>query len=148
MVALNSTSQRLKFFIESKHLKARELAVEIGTSQPAVSEILNGKRTLSRGMIARIKAHYPQLNIQWLLTGEGDMAICSADKKTNNQFVGRDGNNYNESIVINEDGEKEDVFIELTEMSDPKDLMREIHRLKAIIFDRDEEIKRLKDKKR
>lgn len=144
---LNTTNQRLKFFVDSLHVSKTEFAVEIGTSQPAMSAILSGQRPLSRGMIARIKAHYPKLNVAWLQTGEGDMVVNTQNGSVN-QYVGGDGNTYNNSPMFGEMvKETEDVdltIVELNENSDPKDLMREIHRLKALLFDREQEIQKLK----
>lgn len=143
---LNSTNQRLNFFVKSKHLKVSEFAIEIGTSQPTMSLILAGKRPLSRGMIARIKAHYPQLNVQWLLTGEGDMVVNSNSGGVSN-FADRNGRIYNNSYVLEESaGEVEETIVEFNENTEPKELVREIHRLKALLFDRDEKIKILEEK--
>lgn len=141
---LNTTNQRLKFFVDSLHVSTTEFAREIGTSQSAMSAILLGQRPLSRGMTARIKAHYPKLNVAWLQTGEGDMVVNTQNGSVN-QYVGGNGSNYNNSPVLG--GVEEDAnitVIELNEKSDPKDLMREIHRLKALLFDREQEIQKLK----
>lgn len=144
---LNTTNQRLKFFVDSLHVSTTEFATEIGTSQSAMSAILLGQRPLSRGMTARIKAHYPKLNVAWLQTGEGDMVV-NAQNGSVNQYVGGDGNTYNNSPIFGETvKETEDVdltIVELNENSDPMDLMREIHRLKALLFDREQEIQKLK----
>lgn len=141
---LATKNQRLNFFVKSLHLKTSEFANEVGTSQPSMSLILTGKRALSRGMIARIKQKYPRLNISWLLTGEGSMVIDPSIGIS--QYVGRDGNNYNNSIVEDKiDNDKDEiVLVELNEQSPPKELMTEIFRLKALLFDRDEEIKKIK----
>lgn len=144
---LSTTNQRLKFFVDSLHVSTTEFATEIGTSQSAMSAILLGQRPLSRGMTARIKAHYPKLNVAWLQTGEGDMVVSTQNGGVN-QFVGGDGNTYNNSPIFGETvKETEDVdltIVELNENSNPKDLMREIHRLKALLFDREQEIQKLK----
>lgn len=144
---LNTINQRLKFFVDSLHVSTTEFATEIGTSQSAMSAILLGQRPLSRGMTARIKAHYPKLNVAWLQTGEGDMVVSTQNGSVN-QYVGRDGSNYNNSPifgeVVEETEEAEINIIELSENSNPKDLMREIHRLKALLFDREQEILKLK----
>lgn len=141
---LNTTNQRLKFFVDSLHVSTTEFTTEIGTSQSAMSAILLGQRPLSRGMAARIKAHYPKLNVAWLQTGEGDMVVNTQNGNVN-QYVGGNGSNYNNSPVLGGVEEDADItVIELNENSDPKDLMREIHRLKALLFDREQEIQKLK----
>lgn len=143
-IMLNTVNQRLKFFVDSLHVSATSFGTDIGTSQSAISQILTGKRPLSPGMLGRIKARHPKLNVKWLLTGEGDM-IEDTPKGGVNQYVGRDGNNYNNSPTFAENIDEIDKqIVELTVNSAPKDLMSEIHRLKALLFDRDEEIKKLK----
>ena len=144
-IMLNTTNHRLKFFVDSLHVSKTEFAVEIGTSQPAMSAILSGQRPLSRGMIARIKERYPKLNVVWLQTGEGDMVVNTQNGSVN-QYVGGDGNNYNNSPVFGKVEEEEtDInIIELSENSAPEDLMNEIYRLRATLFSKDEEIKKLK----
>lgn len=145
---LNTTNQRLKFFVDSLHISKTEFATELGTSQPAMSQILSGKRSLSRGMIARIKTHYPRLNVMWLQTGEGDMTVNTQNSSITQ--ISRDGNIYNNSPIFGnpvketDEAETDINIIELNENSDPKDLMREIHRLKALLFDREQEIQKLK----
>lgn len=113
-----------------------------------MSQILAGKRTLSRGMIARIKAHYPQLNVQWLLTGEGEMVVNYHPGSSVSNFAEMNNSRiYNNSFVMEESaGEVEETIVEVNENSTPKDLIKEIHRLKAMLFDRDEQIRLLKEK--
>lgn len=131
---LSTTNQRLKFFVDSLHISKTEFAAELGTSQPTMSQILSGKRPLSRGMVARIKAHYPKLNVTWLQTGEGDMAL-GVQTPGVSQFVGGNGSNYNNSPMLKESvGRVDETVVELTVNSDPKELMNEIHRLKALFF--------------
>ncbi len=73
MNALGSPNARLDKFIRSMNITRTELALILGSSQPSMSAILSGGRNLSRGMIARIKEQYPMLNVDWLLTGNGEM---------------------------------------------------------------------------
>lgn len=72
--------------------------------------------------------------------------VVSTGNGSVNQFVGRDGNNYNNSPVFGkvEEEETDITIIELNENSAPKDLMNEIIRLRATLFSKDEEIKKLK----
>ena len=76
---MNTANSRLTLLLKHKGLTGTELAEQIGTSQPTISAILNGKRNLSRGMIARINDLFPDLNTGWLLTGEGNMLRQSKD---------------------------------------------------------------------
>lgn len=72
-MTLDTENFRLDEFMRIKKVSRTALAEQLGSSQPTISAILSGKRSLSRGMIARIGDLYPDLNTKWLLTGEGDM---------------------------------------------------------------------------
>lgn len=91
-----TVNQRFKRFLEELHISAAEFADVIGSARPSISLIAGGKRPLSRGMIARIKNQYPQLNLAWLESGEGDMFLTASGVS---QFVGGNGSNYNNSLV-------------------------------------------------
>ena len=68
-----SANLRLAEFIKSRNISGTELASMLNTSQPTISSILNEKRKLSRGMVARISSLFPDLNGEWLMTGDGEM---------------------------------------------------------------------------
>ena len=72
-MTLDTENFRLDEFMRIKKVSRTALAEQLGSSQPTISAILSGKRSLSRGMIARIGDLYPDLNTEWLLTGEGEM---------------------------------------------------------------------------
>ena len=65
--------QRLKIFVESKGINQKEFADLIDSTQQYVSALLNGKRKLGTNLIERFENQFPELNIHWLLTGEGQM---------------------------------------------------------------------------
>lgn len=138
----NTINQRLDFFRKSLHINKTEFATELKTSQPAISAILSGKRPLSRGMMARIKQLHPELNLIWLETVMGDMVITQ-HPGTVYQYTSQGGDNYNHSLVMPLQTDEVEI-VELNENSSPKDLMKEIHRLKALLFDKDEELKKVK----
>ena len=59
------------------------------------------------------------------------------------QYTSQGGDNYNHSLVMPLQTDEVEI-VELNENSSPKDLMKEIHRLKALLFDKDEELKKVK----
>lgn len=81
-----SPNYRLDMFVKHIRITRTELAEKLGTSQPTISAILSGKRTLSRGMIARIGEQFSCLNLDWLQTGEGEM--LQTDERGNARFIG------------------------------------------------------------
>lgn len=84
----NTPNSRLALYLKSMSITRTVFAEKLGTSQPTISAILSGSRPLSKGMLARIGEKYSNLNIDWLLTGEGDMLrIPQADKSSGEESV-------------------------------------------------------------
>lgn len=65
---------RLQQFINYTKLSNRAFAKRVGFTNGVISQIVSGK-TLSFGIdkVVSIFSTYPELNIEWLLTGEGSM---------------------------------------------------------------------------
>ena len=73
-------NERLKIFVNYLilHLKVRsnaDLALKLGIAKSQLSEILNGKRKVSHDLVNKIHSLFPELNIDWILEGSGEM--CS-----------------------------------------------------------------------
>lgn len=62
--------ERLKEFIKLKNISDRRFCTTVGLSHTYINNI---RRTISPEKVQQIKVHYPELNIEWLLTGEGEM---------------------------------------------------------------------------
>jgi transcriptional regulator with XRE-family HTH domain len=67
-------SERITIFREYKNLKQSVFARLIGVSRSTLSEIENGKNNApSTSVIVGIANAFNDINIEWLLTGKGDM---------------------------------------------------------------------------
>lgn len=62
--------KRLQLFIESSGMSTRRFEIACGFPNAYVSNI---KHTITPKRLAAIAEHFPQLNISWLLSGEGEM---------------------------------------------------------------------------
>lgn len=67
---------RLIKFIDYKGLSVQSFELQCGLSNGAVSKMGNNTR---RSTIDKISKSYPELNTNWLLTGEGGMLLDSID---------------------------------------------------------------------
>ena len=69
------TAKRLNAILEYYHLKANVFGARIGLKRAqAIYDIQSGKtKSFSKGMSSMILTAYPEINIVWLLTGEGTM---------------------------------------------------------------------------
>ena len=79
--------ERLIAFLSYKKITKASFADAIGVSNSYVQNIRNG---ITAGKLAKIKEVYPELNIDWLITGAGDMingAITQSVEGSNNTYL-------------------------------------------------------------
>lgn len=75
---------RLIEFIDYKGLSVQSFELQCGLSNGAVSKMGNNTR---RSTIDKISNSYPELNTNWLLTGEGGMLLDSIDSVPQKSFT-------------------------------------------------------------
>lgn len=75
---------RLIEFIDYKGLSVQSFELQCGLSNGAVSKMGNNTR---RSTIDKISKSYPELNTNWLLTGEGGMLLDSIDSVPQKSFT-------------------------------------------------------------
>lgn len=63
--------QRILYFVEKLGISKREFYAEVGISRGT----LESQSGITEDVMAKFIATYPQVNIQWLITGLGDMII-------------------------------------------------------------------------
>ncbi len=66
----NTVKERLKFFMQSKHIGQAAFEKAVGLSNGYVNNI---RQSIQPDKIQKIALVYPELNTGWLLTGEGNM---------------------------------------------------------------------------
>lgn len=73
---------RIKQYMEYRQLSNSQFADAAGIPRPTLSQLLNGRNKTNEGakkissdIIRKIHDAYPQLNVMWLLFGDGDMEI-------------------------------------------------------------------------
>lgn len=62
--------ERLKQYLKYKRISQRAFSVSIDVSPAYITNI---NKSISQDKVIRITKHFPDLNIGWLITGEGDM---------------------------------------------------------------------------
>lgn len=99
-------SQRLRLFLDEVNLGQQEFANVIGVSKQVVSNAVNGRTKFPKSdfLIQVIRA-YPQLNIYWLLLGEGEMILSEPNIDLKNEL----------EQVKNENSQLKDKIIQLLE---------------------------------
>lgn len=72
--AIMDLVSRLKQYLDSRQISITQFADECGIPRPTGSQLLAGRnKKVSDEIISKIHAAYPDLNIVWLMFGEGDM---------------------------------------------------------------------------
>lgn len=65
-----SVKERIILFVKHKRITATAFCESIGVSKAFISSM---RTSLQPDKIKSISLHYPELNIDWLITGEGQM---------------------------------------------------------------------------
>lgn len=68
-----SMNQRLQLFLTAEGITQSQFADEIQVAKSSVSNILAGRNNPSYDFILNLSNHYPDLNLEWVLTGKGKM---------------------------------------------------------------------------
>lgn len=80
--------ERLIAYRDFTRLTNSQFADRAGIPRPTLSQFLNGRnKRLSDDLTAKLHEAYPELNILWLLFGEGNMTVCS-EKPSNSDEIG------------------------------------------------------------
>lgn len=97
---------RLEYYIAHKGLSVRKFEILIGASNGYVSNI---KLNITPTKQKQIQSAFPDLNMAWLLTGEGEMLRHASSQNItgNNNIVGN-SNTGNNTIINNTQPQKED----------------------------------------
>lgn len=68
-----TVGERIKILADSLNITQKKLAQQIGMSQNSITNIIKGKNEPGKSFIWGITQHYPQINIDWVLHGTGEM---------------------------------------------------------------------------
>lgn len=68
---------RIFTFIESQQLTPTEFADKIGVSRASISSIKTGRTQPTLSLVEKIKQHYPDIDVEWLIFGKGNVPIVN-----------------------------------------------------------------------
>ena len=78
-----TVKERLKTFVKFKKISASAFCNSIGVSNAFISSM---RKSIQPDKVESIATNYPELNIEWLLTGEGDMLKAMQQTKNHNSI--------------------------------------------------------------
>lgn len=87
----NTVKERLECFLKSKKISKTEFGKRVGASASYVSSI---RKSIAPDKIEGIAENWPDLNIEWLMTGEGQMLKPQSANSMSVGSVSGNGNNF------------------------------------------------------
>ena len=82
-------SQRLRLLIKKTGLKREEFAERAGKSRGQLFKYLGGESSPTAEFFQEIKQAFPWVNIEWLLTGTGEMISYEINEESDHDKYGR-----------------------------------------------------------
>lgn len=71
---------RFEKLLKTLNHNGKTLAEALEVSQPLISQIISGKRGITKFLVEKLTARYSNVNLNWLYTGNGSMFLN--DEKT------------------------------------------------------------------
>lgn len=75
------TKDRIKKIMEDQHMTQQVFADFLQQSPATLSSIFNGRTRPTLNIVDSIKAKFPDISIEWLLYGEGDMYVSHPEEQ-------------------------------------------------------------------
>ena len=66
-------NKRLQQFLNAENISQSQFADTLGAARAGISHLLSGRNKPGYDFIESLMLHYPELNIEWLITGKGRM---------------------------------------------------------------------------
>lgn len=99
-------NSRLQQFLDAENINQAQFADSIGVARASVSHILAGRNRPGYDFIANMLKRYPELNIEWLFTGQGKMYKSkTAQKDTRPQPPAGDLFSFTPDIIESDRGQ-------------------------------------------
>jgi len=105
----DSIGDRLKEWVSSKESSASDFAKKIQIQRSALSHIFSGRNNPSVDVLLKIKNAYPELSLDWLITGEIKAQIRIEKSKKSASDVEIDDDKFTSVNLIDLDSENQHV---------------------------------------
>jgi transcriptional regulator with XRE-family HTH domain len=93
-------NKRFKIWLDSVNLNANSFSKLVNLNRSTVSHIISGRNKPSIDVLEKILAIYPDLNINWLITGFGSINVKTENinKNVNKVVVFYEDSSYQELV--------------------------------------------------
>lgn len=79
---------RINLILKAKNITARQFAEEIGIQPSGMSHILSGRNNPSLEFVMKVMRRYPEIDINWLMFGKGEMYELGNIERTSHTATG------------------------------------------------------------
>ncbi|WP_452226929.1 hypothetical protein [Lacinutrix cladophorae] len=79
---MSKTIHRIMLVIKHLGISARQFDISIGTANGYILRMQKNNASVGSDVIERIVQLYPQINLVWLITGQGEMLLEDPKKKS------------------------------------------------------------------
>ena len=76
---------RIQQLIEEKKMTATQFSDEVGVQRSSLSHVLSGRNNPSLDFMLKIKNRFPEIRLDWLLLGEGEIYVAETDEKSGSE---------------------------------------------------------------
>jgi len=121
---MSKTIHRIILLIQHFELSARQFDLSIGSANGYTLRMQKNNASVGSDVIERIAKLYPQINLVWLITGQGDMLIEEDPQRPEISKLDIDAyinDRLNEKWSTEKKELLEDVLKEIKDMLDDKD---------------------------
>src|SRR5690554_1338451 len=77
-------SKRIKQLIDYKGITLNKFSIQVGASNSYFNKVLKENSSIGSDRIERILRVFPEVNAEWLLTGQGEMLKNESEKQEEN----------------------------------------------------------------
>lgn len=77
---MSSLNDRISKIIEYSKLSSSEFADEIDVQRSSISHITSGRNKPSLDFLVKVKEHFPELEWEWIINGNGEMLNSDTEK--------------------------------------------------------------------
>ena len=70
-------TQRIRQIMEAYDLNARSFADRVGVQRSGMSHLFGGRNKPSLDLVLKIVESFPEVSVEWLLLGEGELSIIT-----------------------------------------------------------------------
>ncbi len=86
-ISYSDFHSRLKAFIQSLDMSMREFERSVDVSNGSIASQITNKKAIGSDRVENILHKYPELNVEWLFTGKGEMTRNSNCKDQESQAI-------------------------------------------------------------